>query len=54
MKMWTYWLNLSINNPKPDLYNINAHTKFGKNPLTFTQVIIWKQKYGRMGLRQMG
>ena len=22
----------------PDLYNINAHTKFGKNPLIFTQV----------------
>ena len=24
-------------------YNINAHTKFGENPLTFTQVIILKQ-----------
>ena len=27
-----------------DLYNINAHTKFGENPLMFTQVIIRKQK----------
>ena len=24
-------------NPKPDLHNINAHTKFGENLLTFTQ-----------------
>ena len=22
--------NLPISNPKPDLHNINAHTKFGK------------------------
>ena len=36
------WQNLPINNPKPDLHNINAHTKFGKNPLMFTQVIIRK------------
>ena len=35
--------NLPINNPKPDLHNINAHTKFGENPLTFTQVIIRKR-----------
>ena len=34
------WWNLPINNPKPDIYNINAYTKFGENPLTFTQVII--------------
>ena len=27
--------NLPISNPKPDLYNINAHTKFGENPLMF-------------------
>ena len=38
------WRNLPISNPKPDLHNINAHTKFGENPLTFTQVIIRKQK----------
>ena len=25
-------LNLPISNPKPDLHNINAHTKFGENP----------------------
>ena len=30
-------------NPKPDLHNINAHTKFSENPLMFTQVIIWKR-----------
>ena len=41
------WLNLPTNNPKPDLHNINAHTKFGDNPLTFTQVIVRKRKYGR-------
>ena len=29
-----------ISNPKPDLNNINAHTKFGENRLIFTQVII--------------
>ena len=35
------WRNLSISNPKPDLHNINVHvhTKFGENPLMFTQVI---------------
>ena len=38
------WRNLAISNPKPDLHNINAHTKFGENPLMFTQVIIQKRK----------
>ena len=38
------WRNLPISNPKPDIHNTNAHTKFGENPLMFTQVIIWKQK----------
>ena len=38
------WGNLPISNPKPDLHNINAHTKFGENPLMFTQVIIRKRK----------
>ena len=38
------WQNLPISNPKPDLHNINAHTKFGENPLMFTQVIIQKRK----------
>ena len=32
--------NLPIYNPKPDLHNINADTKLGENPMTFTQVII--------------
>ena len=38
------WRNFPISNPKPYLYNINAHTKFGENPLMFTQAIIQKQK----------
>ena len=37
------WWKLPINNPKPDLHNTNAHTKFGENLLMFTQVIIRKQ-----------
>ena len=46
------WRNLPISNPKPDLHNINAHTKFGENPLIFTQVIIRKRKMdGRMAVR---
>ena len=31
------WRNLPISNPKPDLHDINAHTKFGENPLMFTR-----------------
>ena len=38
------WLNLPFSNPKPDIYNTNAHTKFGENPFMFTQVIIQKWK----------
>ena len=38
------WRNLPISNPKSDLHNINAHTKFGENPLMFTQVTIRKRK----------
>ena len=36
-----------INNPDSDLHNFNAYTEFGENPLTFTQVIVRKRKYGR-------
>ena len=42
------WRNLPINNPKPDLQNINAYTEFGENPLIFIQVIARKQNYGWM------
>ena len=42
------WRNLPIRKTKPDLHNINAHTKFGENPLLFTQVILQKWKYGRV------
>ena len=55
MKIWAsravnsvkIWQNLPISNPKPDLHNINAHTKFNENPLMFTQVIIQKRKMDR-------
>ena len=39
------WWNLPISNPKADLLNVNAYSKFGVNPLLFTQVIVRKQKY---------
>ena len=45
------WRNLPISNPKPDLLNVNAYSKFDENPLLFTQVIILKQKYGRVSGR---
>ena len=41
------WRNLPISNPKPDLLNVNAYSKFNENPLLFTQVItVQKRKYG--------
>ena len=43
--------NLPISNPKPDLLNVNAYSKFDENPLLFTQVFIRKQKYGRVSGR---
>ena len=43
--------NLAISNPKLDLFNVNAYSKFDENPLLFTQVIIRKQKYGRVSGR---
>ena len=42
------WQKLPISNPKPDLLNVNANSKFDENPLTFTKVIIQKQKYRRV------
>ena len=42
------WQNLPISNPKPDLLNVNAYSKFDENPLLFTRVIIRRQKYGRV------
>ena len=46
------WGNLPISNPKPDLHNINAHTKLGENPLMFTQVTTRKQSMdGRMDVQ---
>ena len=43
----TKFAHYGISNPKPDLHNINAHTKFGENPLMFTQVIIRKHNTDR-------
>ena len=43
--------NLPISDPKPDLLNVNAYSKFDENPLLFTQVIIRKRKYGRVSGR---
>ena len=43
--------NVPISNPKPDLFNVNAYSKFDENPLLFTQVIIRKRKYGRVSGR---
>ena len=40
--------NLLICIPQAYLYNINAHTTFGENRLTFTQVIVSKRTYGRV------
>ena len=45
------WQNLPISNPKPDLLNVNAYSKFGENPLLFTKVIVRKRKYGRVSGR---
>ena len=33
-----FWRNLPISNPKPDLFNVNAYSKFGENLLLFTEV----------------
>ena len=45
--------NPPISNPKPDLHYVNAITKFGENPLMFTQVIIRKRKTdGRTDVRR--
>ena len=45
------WRNLAISNTKADVFNINAYSKFGENPLLFTQVIAQKWKYGRVSGR---
>ena len=42
------WWNWYLSNPKPDLHNINAYTKFSEKLLTFTQVIIQKQQCRRV------
>ena len=39
------WRNLPISNPKSDLLNVNAYSKFDENPLLFTEVITRKRKH---------
>ena len=43
--------NSPISNHKPVLLNINAGTKFGQNPLLFTQATVRRRKYGRVSGR---
>ena len=43
--------NSTISNPKADVHNINAYTKFGENPLILTKVIVQKWKYGHVAGR---
>ena len=43
--------NLPISIPKPEFFNVNAYSKFGKNPLFLTQVIALKRKNGRVSGR---
>ena len=38
---------VSFEQLSPNLYNINARTKFGENPLIFTQVIMRKSDMSR-------
>ena len=45
--------NLPISNPKPDVLNVNAYSKFDENPLLFTQVTMRKRKYGRVSGRYL-
>ena len=45
--------NLPISIPQIDLYNMNAHTIFGENPFTFTQVIVWILKIGLFAGRDL-
>ena len=46
------WWNVPICNLKLDFHNINAHIKFGENPLTITQIIIQKWKHKQRDNRQ--
>ena len=45
------WQKLPNSNPEPDLYNINTHTNFGRNPFMFTQVYHAETKKGRVAGR---
>ena len=47
------WRHLPISNPKPDLLNANAYSKFGENPLLFPQVMARKRKYGCVSGRKL-
>ena len=38
--------NLPISNPKPDLLNVNAYSKFDENPLLFTKLSSGNENMG--------
>ena len=40
------WRNLPISNPKPDLLNVNAYSKFDENPLLFTKLLSGNENMG--------
>ena len=40
------WRNLPISNPKPDLLNVNAYSKFDENPLLFTKLSSGNENMG--------
>ena len=45
------WRNLPISNSKPDLHNINAHTKFGEKSIDFYSSYHPEMIYGRTDVR---
>ena len=48
LNVWSFAYFTAIGNPKPDHHNINAHAKFGENPLMFTLESYHREtKYGR-------
>ena len=40
------WRKLPISNPKPDLLNVNAYSKFDENPLLFTKLSSGNENMG--------
>ena len=57
MKIWTCHGQITLSktdkNPKPDHHNINAHTKFGENTLTYTRCCLETKTGADRFTRQM-